>query len=218
MDMQMPGTDGLSLTRMVKADPALAGVSVVLMTSLGAIDRAAAQASGLDGWLTKPVRQSVLFDAVMRAFAKDTAAGAAPAEAAAAGARLPGRILVVEDVSINRIIATHQLRKIGYESDAVANGLEALRALKAKPYDLILMDSHMPEMDGFETSARIRAMSDKLRDIPIVAMTADALTGDREKCLSAGMNDYVTKPVDIAELDKVLKRWLQSRPASKGQA
>jgi CheY-like chemotaxis protein len=219
MDMEMPGTDGLSLAKTIKADPVLTGVPVVLMTSLGALDRAAAQAAGLDGWLTKPVRQSVLFDAVMHAFVKDASGAVAPAsESAPAGARgrREERILVVEDFSFNRLIATHQLLKIGYESDAVPDGLAALRALKAGNYALILMDCHMPEMDGFEASARIRAMPGRVRNIPIVAMTADALSGDREKCLSAGMNDYISKPVDVRELERVLARWLPAgTPARK---
>ncbi|OGR97649.1 MAG: hypothetical protein A2V88_04165 [Elusimicrobia bacterium RBG_16_66_12] len=136
---------------------------------------------------------------------------AASAEAQPAVARKPGRILVAEDVEANRTLALHQLRKLGYEADAAANGLEVLKALEARPYRLVLMDCHMPEMDGFEVAARIRAMTGVLRDIPIVAMTADVMSGDREKCLSAGMNDYISKPVDIAELEKVLDRRLAGR-------
>jgi len=217
-DMQMPRMDGLDLMKAVKASPALAGVRLVLMTSLGAVDQATTDASGLDACLTKPVRRSVLYDAVMRSFAKLEPGAVlpqtAPPAAKLVSARKPGRILIAEDVAVNRTLALYQLRKIGYEADAVANGLEALRSLKTVPYDLLLLDCHMPEMDGFEVSARLRAMSGRLKDLPIVAMTADALSGDRERCLSAGMNDYVAKPVDIGELEKVLARWMPSRSSS----
>ena len=117
-------------------------------------------------------------------------------------------------MAVNRTLALYQLRKLGYEADAAANGLEALRDVETRTYDLMLMDCHMPEMDGFEASTRIRAMTGALRNIPIVAMTADAMSGDREKCLSAGMNDYIAKPVELHDLEKVLERWLTRRGAS----
>lgn len=219
MDMQMPDTDGLALTKQIKSTPGLGPVSVILMSSIGSLDATAAAAAGLSGWLTKPVRQSVLFNAVMSAFSKEAApAVAAPIEPAAEPAHRSERILVVEDVEINRTVAVLQLKKLGYESDAVENGLAALRALKARAYSLILMDCHMPELDGFEASARIREMGGRFRDIPIIALTADALSGDREKCLSAGMNDYITKPTNVDKLKEALTRWLAGKPSGSGSA
>ncbi|OGS42697.1 MAG: hypothetical protein A2506_06995 [Elusimicrobia bacterium RIFOXYD12_FULL_66_9] len=160
------------------------------------------------------MRQAVLYGAIMGAFARlspggpaETVAPAVPAASRPVVSRKPGRILVAEDVAVNRTLALHQLRKLGYEADAVANGLEALQNLKSRPYTLVLMDGHMPEMDGFEATLRIRALAGAVRDIPIVAMTADALSGDHAKCLSAGMNDYISKPVDMKELERVLERW-----------
>jgi len=213
-DMQMPEMDGFGLGRAVKSDPILARASLVLMSSLGAVDRDEARAAGFDDCLTKPVRQAVLYGAIMGAFARlspggpaETVAPAVPAASRPVVSRKPGRILVAEDVAVNRTLALHQLRKLGYEADAVANGLEALQNLKSRPYTLVLMDGHMPEMDGFEATLRIRALAGAVRDIPIVAMTADALSGDHAKCLSAGMNDYISKPVDMKELERVLERW-----------
>ena len=114
-----------------------------------------------------------------------------------------------EDNRVNQKVASFMLKKLGYESDVVGNGIEALRALESADCALILMDSHMPELDGFAATAAIRGMGGKFRDIPIVALTADAQTGDREKCVEAGMNDYLSKPVTLDALDRVLSHWLR---------
>ncbi len=132
-----------------------------------------------------------------------------PAGVPAVGDEAPrGRILVAEDNSVNQMVAEAMLIKLGYRADVVANGLEALEALERFPYDLVLMDLQMPEMDGYAASAVIRSDS-RLASIPIVAMTAHAMASDRERCLAAGMNDYVAKPVKAEVLGSVLERWIQ---------
>jgi PAS domain S-box-containing protein len=129
--------------------------------------------------------------------------------------RKSGRVLVADDNVMNQKIAIAQLHKLGYHADAVANGIEVLEVLKSVPYDLILMDGQMPELDGLETTLRIRnSKSSPYKDIPIIAMTANAMRGDRERCLEVGMNDYVAKPIKLKELSEVVEKWI----ANKGKA
>ena len=213
IDMQMPGMDGLELARAIRANAALSHVPLILMTSMNRVGLSQeARHAGVESCLTKPVRQSALFDAIVNAVSKNVpvlgkAAASDPAAAAARKARKE-RVLVVEDIRVNQMVASHMLKRLGYESDVVGNGIEALRALGGARYALILMDSHMPEMDGFAATAAIRGMGGRFRDIPIVALTADALAGDREKCMEAGMNDYLSKPISIEALERVLSHWL----------
>jgi len=210
IDMQMPGMDGLELVRAIHAQPSLSGLSLILMTS---VDRAGlsqeARHEGVESCLTKPVRQSSLFDAIVNAVSKKApGSGEGAASGVATAAAKNGRILIAEDNRVNQRVAAFILKKLGYESDVVNNGVEALRALESKPYALILMDSHMPEMDGFAATAAIRGKGGKLKDIPIIAVTADALTGDRERCIQAGMSDYLSKPVSLEAVRRVLSHWL----------
>jgi CheY-like chemotaxis protein len=121
------------------------------------------------------------------------------------------RILIAEDNEINRRIALRILEKSGFEAQAVGNGRLALEALKHNHYDLVLMDVQMPEMDGFEATTAIRNLASAVREIPIIAMTANAMAGDRERCIASGMDDYISKPVSLPKLQSTLERWIHKR-------
>ena len=208
VDQMMPGMDGVELGRRINAEPALAETKLILATSLGVRGLAArAEASGFAVALSKPIVQGKLLECVAQLCGVDgavaplpVAAGPAAAPGAAARDIGPLRILVVEDNQVNQLLATVLLSKAGHRIDIAANGLEALEAVSSGPYDVILMDVQMPEMDGIEATKRIRGMAGKVRDIPIIAMTANAMKGDRERLLAAGMNDYVSKPIDKGQL------------------
>ena len=180
------------------------------------------KAAGVDAYLVKPVKQSRLFDCLV------TVLGRAAAEhvftkqpkdtfpekpVPELGAARQARILLAEDNIVNQKVALAQLKGLGFTADAVANGHEALAALKQVPYDIIFMDCQMPEMDGYEASRLIRIAENTSTvswkaPVPIVAMTAHAMTGDREKCLAVGMDDYLSKPVRKADLQSALIKWL----------
>jgi PAS domain S-box-containing protein len=221
LDMQMPGMDGAALARVIKADETLKDTRLVLMTSLGQRgDARKMEEIGFAAYLTKPARQSELFGCLSAVLA-DTAA---------------------EDNITNQQVALGILKKLGLRADAVANGAEAVKALETIPYDLVLMDVQMPVMDGYEATRRIRKReagggkfeggsgkreaenSSTFRlppsafpHLPIIAMTAHAMQGDRERCLAAGMDDYLTKPVDPQALADALKKWLPKEEKGEGE-
>jgi two-component system sensor histidine kinase/response regulator len=220
LDMQMPEVDGLALAAAIKADPALVSTRLVLMTSVGwPIDNEMLRAAGVARCLSKPAKQSQLFDCLATVMcAASESAVPAPSAAAdhdssdvASGQPVRGRVLVAEDNVVNQRVALHQIRRLGYSADAVADGLEAIHALSQVPYDVVLMDCQMPNLDGYAATAIIREREGASRRTPIVALTAHALQGDREKCLSAGMDDYLSKPVNRHELRAVLERWIPAR-------
>ena len=220
LDMQMPGMDGAELARTIKADKTIKDTILVLMTSLG--QRGDAQAMkqlGFAAYLTKPVRQAALFgclSAVLTNAAKDQEEQPLVTRHVVNELqRVSMRILLAEDNITNQQVALGILKKLGFSADAVANGAEALKSLETLPYDLVLMDVQMPEMDGYEATRQIRNPQSAVanHEIPIIAMTANAMKGDREKCLAAGMNDYLSKPVMPRELADVLDRWLPKKPA-----
>jgi CheY-like chemotaxis protein len=159
-------------------------------------------------WLTKPVKGAALYDAIAAVLPGGPKVRAAPPAPPKAAPRSTGRVLVAEDNTVNQRVAVRQLQKLGFSADAVGNGLEAVEAVERIPYDLVLMDCQMPEMDGFAATAEIRRREKRGRHVPIVAMTANALEGDRERCIAAGMDDYLAKPVREAELETVMRRWL----------
>jgi PAS domain S-box-containing protein len=207
LDQQMPEMDGLTLAEeigRVRAD-----LPLVMLTSIDSID--ASSAAALAGYLTKPVRPSQLFDALMGLFGVGFAESAERAAVVAEpdehlAERLPLRILVVEDNAVNQQLALLLLQKVGYRADVAANGVEALEALQRQPYDVVLMDVEMPEMDGLEATRQIRRMAPVEPRPRIIAVTAKALQGERELCLQAGMDDYLTKPIRLHELIEALRR------------
>ena len=220
LDMSMPDENGESLGRRIKADPALQKTKMIMITSLGSMGSQEDLARiGFEGSLVKPVRRGRLYDLVKAAI-EDRAVSPSAAASLATVKTTPhqGRILLVEDNITNQLVAMNILKKLGYRADVAANGGEALTAVRTMPYDLILMDCQMPEMDGFEATRRIRSGDAGLdhRRIPIIAMTARAMQGDREKCLDTGMDDYLPKPIDSAALSRAIDRWLPLRSDGPG--
>jgi len=224
LDMQMPEMDGLTLARTIKDDPQLANLKLIMLTSLGYLpEERRWKEAGIDAYLIKPAKQSRLLDAIVTALKTrmevEEPAAAAPRPVPVKPA--PIRVLLAEDNAVNQKVALRQLLKLGYGADAVANGAEALIALHKIPYDLVLMDCHMPEMDGYQATRRIREL-EKSRGFPgrnkavyVIALTANALEGDRQKCLDAGMDDYISKPVRLEELEAALQRAV-ARATSSG--
>ena len=222
LDLQMPDMDGLALAGAIRSDPAIRSIPIVLLTSWGQPGEVeAARAAGIAGYLAKPVRAGHLLECVARALAP---AGTAPALAARRSPPPPpqpsvvrGRILVAEDNAVNQRLIVRLLEKRGYRADVAADGREAILAIAQAPYDLILMDCQMPEMDGFEATQSIRRTERGTeRHIPIIALTANALAGDRDRCLAAGMDDYLTKPIKADDLYAAIERLLLARPDQVG--
>ena len=220
LDMQMPEMDGLTLARAIKATPAIAKTRLIMLTSLGQQPGSGElKDAGIEAYLTKPVKQARLFTCLAEVMGaaglEEPIVNRTPASALAPTAHLT-RILLAEDNGVNRLVAAGQLAKLGYHADTVANGAEALDLLKRIPYDVILMDCQMPEMDGYQATRLIREHQSRAGNnsprTHIIAMTANALQGDREKCLAAGMDDYISKPVRLADLETALKRLETSRP------
>jgi len=183
---------------------------MVMLSSLGG--QAGELQPGLfAAWLTKPIRPSALLDALMGIFAAHApqvapVAPARPALDPQMALHHPLRILLVEDNAVNQKLALRLLSQMGYRADVAANGLEAIQAVERQPYDVILMDVQMPEMDGLEATRQICARWPGIKHPRIIAMTASAMQGDREACLEAGMDDYVSKPIRVEELVASLSR------------
>jgi GAF domain-containing protein/CheY-like chemotaxis protein len=196
VDMHMPELDGAALATALRATDAGASTPVVALSSLGAHDR---ESEAIVTYLVKPVKPSSLYDALATSMAGE--AGAVPVRAPRTGidhdlaARHPLRILLAEDNPVNQKLALRLLDRMGYRADVAENGLEAISALEGSPYDVVLMDIQMPELDGLETTRRIRRRWPGEDGPRIVAMTANAMDGDREACLAAGMDDYIAKPI-----------------------
>ena len=218
MDMQMPGMDGQEATERLKQLPGYAGVPVVLLSSAGSLRGEDVTAGGFSAALVKPVRQSALYNTLVEVLQPAARATEGPTAVLLPGApiRLGLRVLLVEDNAINQKVASRMLTRWGCEVDTVADGQSALDGLSANSYDLVMMDCHMPVMDGYEATAAIRSREKRTgQHMPIVAMTANALAGDRERCIAAGMDDYVRKPVNPGDLLDALRRWGGMRQAAE---
>ena len=214
LDMLMPHTDGETLGRLIRDESAFIDTALVMMTSGGKRgDAGRLEQIGFDAYLTKPVRRAHLSDTLLTILGR-TADYSAPSGLITRYSidedqRRKVRILLAEDNVINQKVALKMLENMGYRADAVANGLEAVTALQTIPYDLVLMDIQMPEMDGLEATPTIRNLQSSVSNstLPIIAVTAHTMKGDREKCLEAGMDDYLSKPIQSEELTEILAQW-----------
>ena len=217
LEMQLTSTDGISVARTIHADPLIRDTPIVLVTAIGRrkSDIEFFKAEGIDSFVTKPVRRAQLTSALM-----SVVAGASARIPAAVGGRhhteaetKPTRrqILIVEDNVVNQKVAVGQLRNLGYDADVAGSGSEALEVIRNQAYDLIFLDCQMPDVDGYDVARTIRSMETAGQHVPIVAMTAHTMDGEREKCLAAGMDDFLTKPVSLQRLGGVLVRWLGAR-------
>jgi len=218
LDMRMPEMDGLTLARAIRAVPELQSVKLALLTSFGQRGQGAEAAkAGISAYLTKPVDEADLHDCLLelvgegapgrtQLITRHTLAESRPRGSAA--------VLVAEDNEVNQKVAVRILERLGYRVDVADSGGEALEACARTRYDVVLMDGQMPGMDGYEATRRIREREAGGRHTPIIAMTASAMKGDREKCLEAGMDDYVAKPVTPEALESALQRWLGAGAAS----
>ena len=234
VDMEMPEMNGMTLARTIKADPQLTDIHLILLSSLGRQDAdREVKASGFSDYLTKPIRRNVLKQTLETIMGHETqivppsdTPMVTPLSSLESAKQESQRILIVDDHQVNQQLAVLMIQRLGHKADVAANGQEALAALKNIPYALILMDCHMPIMDGYEATKKIReaeilreegtdkASPNALRlpppphQIPIIAMTANAMPEDREKCLQSGMNDYLPKPIRLDTLAQSLEQWL----------
>jgi PAS domain S-box-containing protein len=218
-DVMMPGMDGFELVERIRGEPELAPAAIILLSSTDRQhDAGRCRLAGVAAYLTKPVKHSELLDAILMALNPSTndekaeMIGRRSRQRAGASCRSrPLCVLLVEDNATNRLLAVSLLEKEGHTVETAPNGKEALATLAKRPFDVVLMDIQMPEMDGFETTARIRKLEQGTGEhIPIVAMTAHAMKGDRERCLGAGMDGYVSKPVWAGELYQALANFTPS--------
>jgi two-component system sensor histidine kinase/response regulator len=224
LDFMMPGMDGEALGRSIKADPVLRDTRLIMLTSLGMRgDFARLRDAGFAAYFTKPLKPSFLFDALAAVCDPEPPEGmplmltrhrvieARAVNAAVTPEPSPYRVLLAEDNIVNQKVEGKLLEKLGYRVDLAANGKEAVEMWGILPYDLILMDCQMPEMDGLEATQAIREREAgcKRGRVPIVAMTASAMQGDRELCLAAGMDDYLSKPIKRTDLQSILDRWVR---------
>ena len=223
LDKQMPEMDGEALGQKIKQDPDLKNTILVMMTSMGERgDAKRLEEIGFAAYLTKPIRQSKLYDCLatvtgmQKKAAEERPVAIVTQHSLTEDQKRRLRILLAEDNIINQKVAINILGKLGYRADAVANGKEAVEALGMIPYDIVLMDCQMPEMDGYEATGEIRNPNSKVLDhnVPVIALTAHVMKGDREKCLKAGMDDYLPKPVKPQELSDILEKWVIKREAS----
>ncbi len=215
MDWMMPGMDGLTTIQRIRANPAFHGVPAFVMVTAHSRDEFLEQANGtpIDGLLFKPVNPSALLDGILCALGKDVVTRGRKQQRQEASLEAQNSVrgaylLLVEDNAVNQELALEILQGAGIRVDLANNGAEAVAQVGRHAYDGVLMDCQMPVMDGFEATRRIRA-EPQFASLPILAMTANAMSGDRELCLQAGMNDHIGKPIDVAQLFNTLARWIK---------
>ena len=213
LDYQMPGMDGAALAEAIKTDPALQDVPLIMLTSVGHWNEVRRmEGTWVDASLAKPVRQLHLLNTFLVCRSKQSEKAPRTKNA---GRKFEGRleptgarVLVAEDNVVNQRVAVRMLERLGLRADVAANGREAVALFRMAPYDVILMDCQMPEMDGFAATREIRRLEDSEQRVVIVAMTAEAMTGVREKCLAEGMDDYICKPVKLEDLYETMRKWV----------
>ena len=220
VDLQMPGLDGETLGKIIKNEATIKDTILIMFTSIGQRGDARRMSEiGFAAYLTKPLKQSQLYDCLVTVLGLEGTAAQktrlVTRHTLAENRKLNMKILLVEDNIDNQKIATWQLKKLGYAVEWVDNGKQAVEAVASKSYDLVLMDCQMPVMDGFEATEAIRQLENEDRRITIIAMTANAMQGDRERCLEAGMDDYISKPIKKEKLAETLERWTKNMQTSE---
>ncbi len=227
LDLHMPVMDGLILAQTIQEDPLLSPTTLVMLSSTYIhADEATRTAAGLRRYLNKPVRQSDLHSALQGALsASESAQGSASVNDSSRRSAVPeslrGQVLLVEDNDINQVLAVAMLAKLGLTWSIAENGLQAVEQVRLRRFDIVLMDCQMPVLDGYQATAAIRALSgQQYQDLPIIALTANAMPGDEQVCLDSGMNDFLAKPFSIESLRMVINRWLVNaeRKTSEPQA
>jgi len=211
IDAQMPEMDGFALAECIKRNPEWRAATIMMLSSAGQSgDARRCRELGVAAYLTKPVRQGELLDAILTALGTRPIKDAPPVLVTRHSLRENShhlRILLVEDNAVNQVVVVRLLEKRGHTVAVAGNGKEALAALEKQSFDLVLMDIQMPEMDGFEATAAIRKIEQTSGNhLPVIAMTAHAMVGDRERCLEAGMDDYIAKPIRSEELNDLVQR------------
>jgi len=219
LDGQMPDMDGFALAEQIQKDPGLLAVTIMMLTSAGHLgDAARCRDLGISAYLVKPIRQTELLDGICQALKKESITKNRPlvTRHTLQENKHRSRVLLAEDNAVNQTLAVRLLEKRGYSVIVAGNGREAVEAFENNQFDVVLMDIQMPEMDGFEATAAIRA-KEKLAGghVPIIAMTAHALKGDQERCISAGMDGYVSKPIRTSELFSTMERMLQNKDSAR---
>jgi CheY-like chemotaxis protein len=215
-DFQMPLIDGATLAATIKADPKLRNVVFIMLSSIGHWKGLKGLAAdNVDAYLVKPVRHSKLMDTLASTWSAKRKMMPANGSLTALRESVAGRFaeararaLVAEDNAVNQRVALRMLEKIGIRADVAGNGREAIEMFKTIPYDIIFMDCQMPEMNGYEAATELRRLEGPNRRVPIVALTAEAVVGCREKCINAGMDDFLAKPVKLEDLITTLEKHL----------
>ncbi len=213
LDMQMPDLDGEQIARAIKTDPQHQETKIIILTSMGQRgDAARLQALGCSGYLLKPVRQQMLYEAIATVTGQppELPGGMVTRHSLAEQKRQGLRLLLAEDNPVNQKLAVILLQKAGYSVDVVDNGQQALEKVQKERYSALLMDVQMPVLDGYAAARKIREWEAGQRHLPIIAMTASAMKGDRERCLEAGMDDYISKPLQPESLFRMIDRWTES--------